>query len=91
MSRCFLLFTKLLPHCYKLPCNLEWIPALDELMTNRTTLIIAHRLATVIHADLIVVMDQGKIVDTGNHKSLLKSSKLYQRLSELQFDQVNKD
>jgi ATP-binding cassette subfamily B protein len=65
--------------------------ALDELMTNRTTLIIAHRLATVIHADLIVVMDQGKIVDTGNHKSLLKSSKLYQRLSELQFDQVNKD
>jgi ATP-binding cassette subfamily B protein len=65
--------------------------ALDELMTNRTTLIIAHRLATVIHADLIVVMDQGEIVDTGNHKSLLKSSKLYQRLSELQFDQANKD
>jgi len=65
--------------------------ALDELMTNRTTLIIAHRLATVIHADLIVVMDQGKIVDTGNHKSLLKSSILYQRLCELQFDKANED
>lgn len=63
--------------------------ALDELMTNRTTLIIAHRLATVIHADLIVVMDQGEIVDTGDHKSLLKSSKLYQRLCELQFDKAN--
>ena len=63
--------------------------ALDELMTNRTTLIIAHRLATVIHADLIVVMDQGKIVDQGDHKSLLKSSKLYQRLCELQFDKAN--
>lgn len=63
--------------------------ALDELMVNRTTLIIAHRLATVIHADLIVVMDQGKIVDTGSHKSLLKSSTLYQRLCELQFDKAN--
>ncbi len=63
--------------------------ALDELMANRTTLIIAHRLATVIHADLIVVMDQGKIVDKGNHKSLLKSSTLYQRLCELQFDKAN--
>ncbi|MBA6288780.1 ABC transporter transmembrane domain-containing protein [Colwellia sp. MB3u-4] len=63
--------------------------ALDELMTNRTTLIIAHRLATVIHADLIVVMDQGRIVDQGDHKSLLKSSTLYQRLCELQFDKAN--
>ena len=63
--------------------------ALDELMTNRTTLIIAHRLATVIHADLIVVMDQGKIIDTGDHDSLLKSSKLYQRLCELQFEKAN--
>lgn len=63
--------------------------ALDALMANRTTLIIAHRLATVIHADLIVVMDQGRIVDTGDHKSLLKSSTLYQRLCELQFDKAN--
>lgn len=63
--------------------------ALDELMVNRTTLIIAHRLATVIHADLIVVMDQGKIVDTGDHQSLLQSSVLYQRLCELQFDKTS--
>jgi ATP-binding cassette subfamily B protein len=63
--------------------------ALDDLMAHRTTLIIAHRLATVIHADLIVVMEQGKIIDTGNHNSLLSSSKLYQRLCELQFDKAN--
>ena len=63
--------------------------ALNELMANRTTVIIAHRLATVLHADLIVVMDQGKIVATGTHQSLLKSSNLYQRLCELQFDKAN--
>ncbi|WP_143764451.1 ABC transporter transmembrane domain-containing protein [Cognaticolwellia mytili] len=65
--------------------------ALDELMTKRTTLIIAHRLATVIHADVIVVMDQGKIIDTGDHKSLLESSKLYRRLCELQFEKANEE
>jgi ATP-binding cassette subfamily B protein len=63
--------------------------ALNELMTNRTTIIIAHRLATVIHADKIVVMDHGEIVDTGTHQSLLKTSPLYQRLCELQFEQAN--
>jgi ATP-binding cassette subfamily B protein len=63
--------------------------ALKELMINRTTIIIAHRLATVVHADIIVVMDQGRIVDVGNHKSLLNSSPLYQRLCELQFDKVD--
>ena len=63
--------------------------ALDELMSSRTTIIIAHRLSTVIHADLIVVIDQGKIVDTGTHTTLLQSSKLYQRLCELQFDKAN--
>ena len=63
--------------------------ALNELMADRTTLIIAHRLSTVIHADIIVVMDQGEIVATGDHKSLMKSSPLYQRLCELQFDKVN--
>ncbi|MFT4927921.1 MAG: ATP-binding cassette subfamily B protein, partial [Phenylobacterium sp.] len=62
--------------------------ALNELMENRTTLIIAHRLATVVHADIIVVMDQGKIVDTGNHQSLSQSSGLYKRLCELQFESV---
>lgn len=61
--------------------------ALQELMINRTTLIIAHRLSTVMHADLIVVMKDGEVIDTGTHKSLLTSSALYQRLCELQFDQ----
>lgn len=60
--------------------------ALDELMANRTTLIIAHRLSTVIDADLIVVMDKGRIVDTGTHHSLLTSSALYKKLCDLQFD-----
>ncbi len=62
--------------------------ALKELMKDRTTLIIAHRLATVIHADKIVLMDNGKIIDTGSHSDLIKSSKLYQRLCELQFDKA---
>jgi len=62
--------------------------ALNQLMENRTTVIIAHRLATVLHADLIVVMDQGEIVDTGTHNSLLQSSPLYNRLCELQFDKA---
>ena len=61
--------------------------ALNELMVNRTTIIIAHRLATVIHADKIVVMDDGKIMDTGTHQTLLQTSSLYQRLCELQFEQ----
>lgn len=63
--------------------------ALNKLMENRTTLIIAHRLSTVVNADLIVVMDKGEIIDTGNHTSLLKSSTLYQRLCELQFDKIS--
>jgi ATP-binding cassette subfamily B protein len=62
--------------------------ALNKLMEDRTTLIIAHRLSTVIHADIIVVMDKGEIVATGDHKSLMASSVLYQRLCELQFDRV---
>lgn len=62
--------------------------ALNELMSDRTTIIIAHRLATVIHADKIVVMDGGRIVDVGTHQSLLTSSPLYQRLCELQFEQA---
>lgn len=62
--------------------------ALNELMSDRTTIIIAHRLATVIHADKIVVMDGGRIVDVGTHQSLLISSPLYQRLCELQFEQA---
>lgn len=64
--------------------------ALTTLMRHRTTLIIAHRLSTVIHADMIVVMDKGQIVDTGTHLSLLSTSALYKRLCELQFDRIEK-
>lgn len=63
--------------------------ALNELMQDRTTLIIAHRLSTVIDADIIVVMDKGRIVDTGEHHSLLTSSPLYKKLCDLQFDKNN--
>lgn len=59
--------------------------ALDVLMRGRTTLIIAHRLATVLSADRIVVMDHGRIEAVGNHASLLKTSPLYARLAALQF------
>ncbi len=58
--------------------------ALDELMKNRTTLIIAHRLATVINADRIVVIDQGCIVDIGKHESLVARNRLYREFAELQ-------
>ncbi|HEX4848233.1 MAG TPA: ATP-binding cassette domain-containing protein, partial [Novosphingobium sp.] len=61
--------------------------ALDRLMANRTTLVIAHRLATVRNADRIVVMDQGRIAETGTHDQLLKAKGLYARLAALQFDE----
>lgn len=57
--------------------------ALDELMIGRTTLCIAHRLSTIMHADLIVVMEQGKIVETGRHEELIRSGGVYQKLYEL--------
>ncbi|HEY2951473.1 MAG TPA: ATP-binding cassette domain-containing protein, partial [Verrucomicrobiae bacterium] len=59
--------------------------ALEELMEGRTTLCIAHRLTTVQKADLIVVLDQGRIVETGTHAVLLKRGGTYQKLHELQF------
>ncbi|MCX7166147.1 MAG: ABC transporter transmembrane domain-containing protein [Rhodocyclales bacterium] len=59
--------------------------ALEKLMKNRTTLVIAHRLATVQRADRIVVMDQGRIVETGSHGELVKQDGLYAHLARLQF------
>jgi ATP-binding cassette subfamily B protein len=60
--------------------------ALEELMRHRTTLVIAHRLATVLSCDRILVMDQGRIVEQGTHASLVAANGLYARLARLQFD-----
>jgi len=59
--------------------------AIDRLMKNRTTFVIAHRLSTVQHADKIVVLDEGKIVQMGDHTSLIKKEGLYKKLYEMQF------
>src|SRR6201999_41142 len=59
--------------------------ALADAMQGRTTLVIAHRLATVLAADRIVVMDEGRVVDEGTHTDLIGRGGLYARLAELQF------
>ena len=62
--------------------------ALERLMKGRTTLVIAHRLATVRGADRIIVMDDGRIVAEGSHEQLLREDGLYARLARLQFDEA---
>ena len=59
--------------------------ALDNLMVNRTTFVIAHRLSTVLHADKIIVLEGGRIVESGSHDKLLENGGLYSRLCALQF------
>jgi subfamily B ATP-binding cassette protein MsbA len=59
--------------------------AIDRLMQDRTVLVIAHRLATVRHADTIVVLDQGRVVEQGSHEELFRAGRLYRRLYDLQF------
>jgi subfamily B ATP-binding cassette protein MsbA len=58
--------------------------ALESLMRNRTSLIVAHRLSTVMHADKIVVLDKGKIVEIGKHQELIAKGGLYYNLIQLQ-------
>lgn len=59
--------------------------ALDNLMTDRTTFVIAHRLSTVLHADKIIVLENGKIVESGSHQELVQNNGLYSRLCSVQF------
>jgi ATP-binding cassette subfamily B protein len=63
--------------------------ALATLARDRTTLVIAHRLATIRRADRIVVIEQGQVVATGNHDTLVREAGLYARLAALQFDMVD--
>jgi ATP-binding cassette subfamily B protein len=64
--------------------------ALEKLMAGRTTIVIAHRLATVLKADRIVVMDRGRVVAQGSHAALIEEGGLYARLAKLQFDTSGK-
>ncbi len=59
--------------------------AIDRAIKGSTALVIAHRLSTVINADKIIVVDQGRILDQGKHQELIQRAELYKRLCDLQF------
>jgi ATP-binding cassette subfamily B protein len=59
--------------------------ALERLMKGRTVMVIAHRLSTVKNADLVVVIDRGRVVESGSHSALIEADGLYRRLVERQF------
>lgn len=61
--------------------------AFDKLMEGKTSFVIAHRLSTIVHADCILVMDQGKIIEQGTHRQLLEQNGFYARLYATQFEQ----
>jgi ATP-binding cassette subfamily B protein len=61
--------------------------ALDLAMVGRTSIVIAHRLSTIRNADLIIVVDQGRIVQRGRHEELMREGGLYTELYRTQFDQ----
>lgn len=68
-----------------------WVQqALQKLMKDRTTIIIAHRLATIVHADRILVMEAGQVIAQGSHQELLSTSDLYKKLAALQFGHQDK-
>lgn len=65
--------------------------ALENLMKGRTSVVIAHRLSTIVNADKIIVMERGKIIETGNHTALLEKGGRYSELYNMQFKDIIKD
>jgi len=63
--------------------------AVDRLLRGRTVFVIAHRLSTIVHADQILVLDRGRIVERGTHTSLLAASGAYHRLYSMQFGSMS--
>jgi len=65
------------------------VQALNSAFENRTVVVIAHRLSTIRHADQIIVMDKGRVVETGNHEQLMKHKAFYYKLIESQSESVS--